>query len=219
MMLNAQRLRDRMAEMGMSQAELGRRVGVSQATIFRLTRGDAHGSSHLHRIARELGTTAEYLTDETDDATAGALPAATAETIAQQLDLVEIQQIDLAYGLGRTFVDGHVEIDVLQFPRQWIEAITPSPPTFLTWARGRGDSMRPTIFDGDLVLLDRSQRRVEELDAIWAFTVGDVGGIKRLRPKGDRMLILSDNKEVPPDEELIADINIIARVVFIGRRT
>jgi phage repressor protein C with HTH and peptisase S24 domain len=138
---------------------------------------------------------------------------------AQQLDLVGIQQIDLAYGMGATFTDGPVESELLRFPRSWVQAITSSPPRDLTWTSGRGDSMAPTIHDGDLVLLDRSQRRILERDALWAFTVGDLGAIKRLRIKGDRVVILSDNPSVPPDEEPIEEVNIVARVIFVGKRT
>lgn len=135
------------------------------------------------------------------------------------IPMVGIQHIDLSWGLGATFTDGPVEVEVLQFPRVWVETITASPPAFLTWSRGRGDSMAPTIHDGDLVLLDRSQRRVQEQDALWAFTIGDVGAIKRLRVKGDRFQILSDNPSVPADEEPIDFVNIVARVVFVGKRT
>lgn len=134
-------------------------------------------------------------------------------------DLVPIEQIDLAYGMGASFTDGPINSEVMHFPRPWVEAITSSPPALLTWARGRGDSMVPTIHDGDIVLLDRSQRRVIEQDALWAYTVGDLGAIKRLRIKGDRVVILSDNPSVPADEEPIDEVNIVARVIFVGRRT
>lgn len=73
-MFNADRLRSRMAELSLSQSELARRVGVSQASIYRLVKGDAYGSKHLHRIARELGTTPAYLAGETDDPDLDALP-------------------------------------------------------------------------------------------------------------------------------------------------
>lgn len=63
----ADRLRERMDALGLSQAELARRVGVRQPTIFKLTSGGGYGSKHLHRIARELGTTPAYLTGETDN--------------------------------------------------------------------------------------------------------------------------------------------------------
>lgn len=203
----------------LSQSELARRVGISQTSIYNLVAGRAYSSAHLHRIARELTTTAEWLTGETDDPDLGALPAPTPELMAEQLDLVGIPQLDVAYGMGATFVDGPISSQLRMFPRTWVEAITSSPPELLAWAQGRGDSMRPTIQDGDMVLLDRSQRRIDEQDLIWAYTVGDLGAIKRLRVKGDRLVIMSDNPSVSDDEEPIDLVNIVARVVFIGRRT
>lgn len=137
---------------------------------------------------------------------------------AERLDLVAIQSIDLAYGMGISFTDVPIEVDVLHFPKAWIETITHTPPSLLTWGRGRGDSMMPTINDHDLVLLDRSQTTIREQDAIWAFTEGDTGSIKRLRLRNDRVTILSDNPSVPPDEVHVAEIRIVGRVIFIGRR-
>lgn len=58
----------------MSQSELARRVGISQASVFRLVKGEAYGSKHLHRIARELRTSPSYLSGETDDPDEGAPP-------------------------------------------------------------------------------------------------------------------------------------------------
>lgn len=71
-MLDAERLRTRMHDLGVSQAMLARRVGVSQQTIGRLVSGDAIGSKHLHKIARELRTTPAWLERETDDPTSDA---------------------------------------------------------------------------------------------------------------------------------------------------
>ena len=56
-----------MEDMGLSQAELARRVGISQPAIFGLINSNKGGSRHLHRIARELHTSPEYLAGETDD--------------------------------------------------------------------------------------------------------------------------------------------------------
>lgn len=73
-MILGERIRERMADLGMSQAELARRVGVAQPTIFQLIHRSKKGSTKLHLIARELGTTPAYLTGETDDPEADAPP-------------------------------------------------------------------------------------------------------------------------------------------------
>ena len=57
-----------MLDQDLTQSELGRRVGVSQATIYKLLTGESYGTKHLHRIAAELKTTPAYLTGEISDA-------------------------------------------------------------------------------------------------------------------------------------------------------
>lgn len=79
--IDAARIKERMEASGLSQAELARRVGVRQPTIFKLVTGGGYGSKHLHRIARELGTTPAYLTGEIDDPDEGAPPPAPAPTV------------------------------------------------------------------------------------------------------------------------------------------
>lgn len=189
---------------------------MRQSTINGLIRGEQRSTTYLHQIARELRTTAAYLAGETNDAGEDAFTAPSPELLADQLGLVAVKSIDLAYGMGGTFTDIPFEEKVLHFPREWIESITSTPPEFLTWSRGRGDSMSPTINDNDMVLIDRSQRRVNEQDVIWALAVGDVGMVKRLRLRANGVTILSDNGRVPPDEATGDEVSIVGRVIYIG---
>lgn len=133
-------------------------------------------------------------------------------------DLVELEEIDLAYGLGGTFAgDVPIEVQTRRFPRAWLEGITRTPPNLLTIARGRGDSMVPTLQDGDMIIIDRSQRSVREQDAIWALTIGEIAMIKRLRVRREEVLILSDSDRVPDDRAHPEEVHIVGRVIFIGR--
>lgn len=89
-MFDAERFRDRMKAVGLSQNGLARRVGLSQQTISRLAAGERYGTRHLHRIARELGTTPAYLTGETDDPDENApapLPAPDFQIVPMQVAL------------------------------------------------------------------------------------------------------------------------------------
>jgi phage repressor protein C with HTH and peptisase S24 domain len=214
-MLIGDRLATRMQSAGISQSELARRIGISQQAVGKLVSGASRGTTHITRIARELGTSAAYLTGETDDPSEGAVPPPTERDIAEHLDLVSIAMVDMAYGMGATFADDRIGVELAHFPKIWIEQLTHSAPANLAWARGKGDSMAPTINDNDMVLIDRSERRVEDQDLIWAFTNGDMAMIKRLRIRGDKVTILSDNSEVPADTAHPDEINIgrITRVV------
>lgn len=70
-----ERLKQLMTEKGLTQSELARRVGVNQSTIAGLIAGKARSSSYLHRIAREVSTTPEYLLGETNDPRSAVPPA------------------------------------------------------------------------------------------------------------------------------------------------
>lgn len=61
------RIEERLAVVGISQSELARRVGVRQSTINSLIRGENRTSRSLVKIARELRTTAAYLSGDSDD--------------------------------------------------------------------------------------------------------------------------------------------------------
>lgn len=223
-MFRGDRLEALLLERGISQSELARRVGVSQATIWKLTREPAQGSKHTHKIARELGVSPEYLMGETDDQSSvggvsdGRLAFRTSVP-ERDPDLVEIAEIDLRYGLGGTYVDGPVVESKRAFSRSLLRHLTHSAPEHLFWTLGDGDSMEPTIRSGELILIDRSQVSPRMGDGIWAFAWGDVGMIKRLRPMPDGTVeIHSDNQLVRPAVAADGELHVIGRVVAILRK-
>lgn len=113
-MLRADRLRDLMAERGLSQSALARRVGVTQATIYKLVSGRGYGSKYLHVIARELATTPAYLSGEIDD------PSVSAQQPAPSAPLVHHVMLAVAlpseHALARMF-EGMLEI-IEEYPER-----------------------------------------------------------------------------------------------------
>ncbi|HZV57724.1 MAG TPA: S24 family peptidase [Sphingobium sp.] len=208
-----------MEALDMSQAELARRVGLKQPTIFKLLSGDSRGSAYLHVIARELGTTPAYLLCETDDPTEGAIPPPSPAVLKEQLDLVEVREIDLKFGMGATDLDVPVTTAMRHFSRAWVRQYTRASPEHLYFAQGIGDSMSPTILDSDLLLIDTSERSLRVSDKIWAVAFGNSGMVKRLRPMPDGSVkILSDNPTVPPDVAHDGEMHVLGRVVGIVRK-
>lgn len=70
-----------------------------------------------------------------------------------------------------------------------------------------GRSMEPTIWDGDMLLVNRSERVIKD-GKIYAFRVGDEIRVKRLfRLMDGRVRVVSDNpdKNLYPDEHLSID--------------
>lgn len=217
--VQSSRFRERLEAAGFSQAGLARKIGVAQATIAKLALGESAGSKHLHRIARELGTTPQYLTGETDDPSEGALPLPTAEILSEQLGLVEIREIDLSYGMGACYTDVPVTTKIRHIPASWLRIYTSSSPDKLFFARAIGDSMAPTLLDGDMVLIDTAEVQPRFSDQIWAIAFGVTGMIKRLRPMPDGSVkILSDNDRVPPEIAVDGEMHIIGRVAAVIRK-
>lgn len=214
------RIAARLAELGMSQSELARKVELAQPTINNLINRNKVGTKHLHRIAYALQTSAAYLSGETDDPSAGALPIPTPELIAEQLGMRLIPEIDLDFALGGgAFIDGAVGTTLVPFRSDWLDRIVRYGPSDLFLTRGDGDSMMPTILDEDDVIVNRADKTITKQDRIWALGYGQLATIKRVRRMSDgRFLLMSDNPNVSPIEAVEDELHVVGRVVWIGRR-
>ena len=82
----------------------------------------------------------------------------------------------------------------------------------------QGESMSPTVMDGDLVMLDVGRRLVHG-GGIYAIGLGDAISIKRLELLvGGRVRVISDNrKEYPPYEVDQAELRILGRIIWYAR--
>jgi phage repressor protein C with HTH and peptisase S24 domain len=110
-------------------------------------------------------------------------------------------------------------VDFLAFDTDWLKRVMRVDPKRLALITALGDSMTPTIRDGDLLLLDLSVDRVRD-NAIYALRIGDALVVKRVQRRLDGgMRIISDNQVYPPDEVSSRDateLQIVGRVVWHG---
>lgn len=133
---------------------------------------------------------------------------------------IALRHVDISYamGAGSNFEDYPDEMPVL-FDPGFLRSLTQAPPEMLFVAEGDGDSMFPTMINGDQVIIDRTQRHLTMQDRIWALSVHGAAMIKRLRTIGpNRVRIMSDNTTIPPDEVDADDVFIAGRVIWIGRK-
>jgi phage repressor protein C with HTH and peptisase S24 domain len=103
---------------------------------------------------------------------------------------------------------------------QWLRAITRAAPDALAVVMVDGDSMEPTLWNRDWVLLDTTQRRIQR-QGVFALRFHDTVWVKRLQPSFSRqsIRILSDNAHYEPDEAAEADLSVIGRVVALVARS
>ncbi len=79
----------------------------------------------------------------------------------------------------------------------------------------QGESMLPMIAPGDLLLVDRGNRRVTQRDAIFVLRVDGVLIVKRVARQAGQIVITSDNPDHPGVD---ADgVEIIGRVIWLQR--
>jgi phage repressor protein C with HTH and peptisase S24 domain len=108
----------------------------------------------------------------------------------------------------------------LAFDQAWLRRLAADPAS-LSVIRVQGDSMRPTLSDGDDILVDRSAAARPPRDGIYVLRRDGTLLVKRLAvgPAAGRLAILSDNPDYPnwPDCDP-ADLDLVGRVVWVGRR-
>ena len=128
-----------------------------------------------------------------------------------------VRKYAVAGGMGKPSENGHEEVDGrYAYRRDWLEKnkLTAGACVVID---AEGDSMYPSIHDGDTVLINTAQRHVIS-GKVFAFRTDDGVRIKRLFKQMDgRVRVVSDNpdKMIYPDEYLTPGmvVDIIGMVV------
>lgn len=191
------------------------KAGISRQSLNAITSGVSTPKvGTLKAICHVIGASVDDFID-TDAAGTSA-----SDGSPDTADVVLIQEIDLAYGLGATFVDGFAVTETARyFPAEWVRHYTAAPPSQLRFAPGKGNSMSPTIDDGDIMLIDLTQRAPSFADLIWVCAVGEMGMVKRLATRADGAIVIkSDNPSVRDDVAYDGEIHIVGRVVAVIKR-
>jgi phage repressor protein C with HTH and peptisase S24 domain len=107
------------------------------------------------------------------------------------------------------------------FGERWLKALTSTPAERLSIVKVEGDSMSPTLNQGDDILVDPGDAAERLRDGIYVLRADDALVVKRLalHPMGRRVTVQSDNPAYPdwPDCGL-EHIHVIGRVIWSGRR-
>ena len=107
------------------------------------------------------------------------------------------------------------------FDPNWLRKLTPSKSPSLSIIGVRGDSMEPTLSDGDDVLVDLGDNQARLRDGIYVLRMDDSLNVKRvaIEPQGRRISVVSDNPAYPSWNNLERRaVNIVGRVLWFGRK-
>jgi hypothetical protein len=134
------------------------------------------------------------------------------------LTMIPKLRIDASAGAG-ALSDEEVAAGQIGFDEKWLKKMG-CQPSQLSLIRVLGDSMAPTLMDGDDIMVDRGAAMQALRDGIHVIRMDDALMVKRLvKAPAGRLSILSDNPAYPdwPDVDGAA-VTVIGRVVWAGRQ-
>lgn len=103
--------------------------------------------------------------------------------------------------------------EVLSIDKTIMDTIIPSTSNVIDAINVDGESMEPTLQDGSIVFIDRTQTNINK-DGIYIASTTTGLFIKRVRQRVDGMVeLISDNKNYSPEIMLADEVKIVGRVV------
>jgi phage repressor protein C with HTH and peptisase S24 domain len=235
----AGRLREAIASYN-STSEAARRTGCSESALRKWLDGKSEPTrKNLVSLAEATGVNVEWLATGTGPKYREGRPAAVEHLpIGRQGggdypvsspgyhprpgDYVYVPRYDIQLAAGGGAVTGSEQVvDYLAFQASWVKNRLGLSPQHLALVEVVGDSMAPTLSNGDLALIDTRIDRLKD-DAIYALAVAGDLIVKRLQRHLDGSVqISSDNPAYPPEiltPGAAEQLRVIGRVVWIGRQ-
>lgn len=131
-----------------------------------------------------------------------------------------VPQYDVAASAGAgNYINQENQIDQLAFKTEWLSRITNSPREKLAVITAEGDSMTPTLNDGDCMLIDINRTKLSK-DGIFVLNNDGELVVKRAtyNQATKRVCISSDNPTYTAYDAEPDQVVVIGRVIWAGRK-
>lgn len=190
------------AETGESYAALSRLIGRNDAYLQQfVTRGSPRMLAERDRslLARYFGVAETRLGG------------------AELPGLIEVTRLDVGASAGP---GGLVEGEARRRPGAFDPALLRQlgvRPAAASMIRVEGESMMPTLADGDEILVDRDRCRLAARPALYVLRLEGAVMVKRLRALGGEIEVLSDNPAFAARLCRAEEVEVIGRVVWLSR--
>lgn len=199
-----------------SVAELARAIGVSDNAIYKWLAGRGQPSlPSVVAIARAAGVSVEWLATGREAIVRSGGPV----RIAVAGDYTFMPRGEIRAGGPRgTRLRSSLIVDVLAFGIGWLEHRFAADPERLMLLEVSGDSMAPTLREGDLVLADLRQTRAG-IDGVYVLREQNDLVVKRIQRQrvGTALTIRSDNPAYEPSVTSPGSVSIVGRVIWTGK--
>ena len=215
----AREIRRRMTASGFNQKSLARVAGLNETAVRDILIGKSRHPRHdtVQKLAASLGCPVMALLEPGTEHDA----ATPADAGARDGELVFVSTYEVSAAAGEGIViDNEYKTGRLAFRRDWLRGVTSATTGSLAVITVNGDSMYPTLADGDTILVDMTQRSPSR-DGIYIVRFGEFVLVKRLHVDPTRRLITisCDNTNYPPLAPVEpGDVEVAGRVIWVGRR-
>lgn len=129
-------------------------------------------------------------------------------------------RVDASAGHG-AIISSEQIVDHLAFRADWVRHALGVQVAALALINVIGDSMEPTLSNGDLILIDTGVGSIDD-SGIYVLQFDGKLKVKRIHSKVDGSVdLISDNARYPIETiqgELAQGLNVVGRVVWCGRR-
>jgi len=197
-----------------SVVALATAVGVSDNAIYKWLAGRGQPSvANLVALARAARVSVEWLaTGEESKQTAQSIKRA-----VEQGDFIFMPRSRIRFSGGREgAIRSEQVVDSIAFRAEWVKRALKAEPRDLILIEAGGDSMAPTVEDGDLILATLAEPRFRQ-DGIYLLRHDGGLAVKRIQRRPDgKLLLRSDNPKY--EAMVVPSVDVVGRVIWIGGR-
>ncbi|MCW9698166.1 helix-turn-helix domain-containing protein [Avibacterium sp. 20-129] len=150
--------------------------------------------------------------------TAPPTPAITAAQSADSLELVPFYDVQASAGFTAISEGAYAPDDYIGLSKRWLN-LRGFYLNKLAFITASGDSMYPTISDGDMLLINLASKQPKD-GKIYVLRSGEQIWVKRVQGIINGIRLISDNKAIYSPVDVIfddsLDFEVIGQVVYIG---
>lgn len=213
----------RLAQIGKNPFEAARDGGLERNFVNDIINGKKQSvrGDNLAKLATGLNATpAEILSGEFSEGGVETTPDVDVNVEAGTMVAIPEYDVRLSAG-GGSLVDQEKIIDYWQFSRRYLESELRVAPSNLGVVTVDGDSMYPTLWSGDRVMVDLTETNPAK-PGVYAIFDSDATVVKRIEkvPASDpvEVVLISDNKNHNQYRVPAELVTVIGRVVWFARR-
>jgi phage repressor protein C with HTH and peptisase S24 domain len=201
---------------GLSQKEFSERIFKDKSSISKLESDKIELSpSMLRAICRTFNIREEWLKTGKGEKFPDKKEYPDANGLSDEFIFIRQMRGKISAG-GGLEPDDTVDLRIA-FRKDWITH--KGTPENMSLIRVAGDSMIPTLLNGDLILVDHGKNYIASQGGIYAISVNHEIMIKRIQPifPDGKLCVISDNKQYEPYEIESDKVKINGKVIWFAR--